>query len=110
MSSSRVFEIRSYTAAPGRLEELKERFATRTVGLFERHGMEVLAFFEPIEEADVLVYLLGFESEAGAERAWEGFFADPEWAEVKRSTESNGPLVASMDNRRYRPSSFSPLQ
>ena len=38
-SADRAFELRTYTAHPGRLQELHARFADHTLDLFERHGM-----------------------------------------------------------------------
>ena len=40
-TSNRVFELRTYTTHPDRLEELQARFRDHTVGLFERHGMAI---------------------------------------------------------------------
>ena len=36
--SDRVFELRTYTAAPGKLDTLQARFRDHTVALFEKHG------------------------------------------------------------------------
>ncbi|MBK8313858.1 MAG: NIPSNAP family protein [Acidobacteria bacterium] len=44
---SRCFEIRTYIAAPGKLEELHARFRNHTMKLFKKHGMEVVGFWGP---------------------------------------------------------------
>src|SRR5262245_6925047 len=36
---SRVFELRTYYAAPGKLNDLHARFRDHTMALFEKHGM-----------------------------------------------------------------------
>ncbi len=46
-TANRVFELRTYTAAPGRLERLNARFADHTIPLFERHGMTNIGYFTP---------------------------------------------------------------
>ena len=45
----RVFELRTYTAAPGKLENLNARFRDHTVKLFEKHGMTNIGYWNPIE-------------------------------------------------------------
>ena len=43
----RVFEIRTYTTAPGKLQDLHRRFREHTLKLFERHGMTNIAYWTP---------------------------------------------------------------
>jgi hypothetical protein len=38
-AGNRVFEIRTYTAPPGKLDALNARFRDHTVKLFDQHGM-----------------------------------------------------------------------
>ena len=38
-SAARVFELRTYTAPEGKLDNLQARFRDHTMRLFERHGM-----------------------------------------------------------------------
>ena len=38
-ASDRVFEIRTYTTAPGQLPLLNKRFRDHTVGIFDKYGM-----------------------------------------------------------------------
>ena len=46
-SSERVFELRTYTTKPGRLDALHARFANHTIALLERHGMTNIGYFVP---------------------------------------------------------------
>ncbi len=46
-SSERVFELRTYTTLPGRLNALHARFAQHTIRLFERHDMTNIGYFSP---------------------------------------------------------------
>ncbi len=36
-----IYELRTYSAMPGRLPELSRRFADATIGHFEEHGIEI---------------------------------------------------------------------
>ena len=110
MTTSRVFEIRTYTAAPGKLEALKQRFQLHTFGYFARHDMEVVAFFEPLEPNDTLVYILAFDDNESADRAWAAFTSDPDWLADKASTETDGPLTVNIETRRYVATDLSPLR
>ena len=40
-----LYEMRIYTAAPGKKEALDARFRDHTIGLFKKHGMTPIAFF-----------------------------------------------------------------
>merc|ERR1712098_799076 len=67
-----------------------------TTGLFEKHGMIIIGFWETaIGDATTteLVYMLAFDNLAHYEQAWNAFIDDAEWQAAKRLTESDGPLV-----------------
>lgn len=40
-----IYEFRTYTAVPGRMAALLERFETRAIPIWERHGVKQVAFF-----------------------------------------------------------------
>ena len=107
---ARTFELRTYTASPGKLAALEARFRNHTIALFERHGMEVLAFLKPLGSVDKLVYLLAFPSEDAAAASWDGFMSDPEWHEVKAASEVDGVLAARIESVRLAPTDYSQLQ
>src|SRR5882724_9683180 len=93
---TRVFELRTYTAAPGKIEALHARFRDHTLKLFEKHHMTVIGFWRPTDEELAkrqLVYLLAFPSQEAATKSWKDFQADPEWKAVKEASEKNGGLV-----------------
>lgn len=99
---SRTFELRTYYAHPGKLEDLHARFRQHTVRLFEKHGMTVVGFWAPTSPADAaantLVYVLGYPSDAAREASWKGFGADPEWIAARDASERNGKLVAKVES------------
>jgi hypothetical protein len=108
----RVFELRTYTAIPGKIDALHARFRDHTLNLFEKHHMTVMGFWRPADEQQAkrqLVYLLAFPSQAAALESWENFQADPEWKTVKAASEMDGPLVEKIDSTYLKPTDYSPL-
>jgi NIPSNAP len=107
-----IYEWRVYEIIPGRKKVLYERFAKSTVRLFEKHGMQVVGFWDNVVggRTNTLYYMLAFKSLAHLEEAWRSFGADPEWQEVVRETEKDGPIVASITNVVLKPTPFSPAQ
>src|SRR6266478_3843265 len=93
---TRVFELRTYSATPGKIDALHARFRDHTLKLFEKHHMTVVGFWRPTDEEQAkrqLVYLLAFPSRQAAAKSWMDFQADPEWKAVKETSEKNGGLV-----------------
>jgi hypothetical protein len=104
-----IYEIREYTTVPGRMPALVQRFTDHTLDLFARHGME-LEFISLTElggnSNNELVYVLRFASYEEMAARWAGFLADPEWQEVRRASETDGPIVASISRRVLNPAAF----
>ncbi|MCP5551091.1 MAG: NIPSNAP family protein [Akkermansiaceae bacterium] len=95
---SRVFELRLYHAAPGKLDALQARFRDHTVRLFEKHGMTNVGYWIPAENPDnLLVYLMAYPSRDAREAMWKAFFADPDWQAAKEASEKDGKLVEKVD-------------
>ncbi len=93
-----LYELRIYTAAPGKMDELDARFRDHTIGLFRRHGMFPVGFFHaavaPGQPADNrLVYIMGYKDRAARDNAWTAFAADPEWQKAYKDSEADGPLL-----------------
>src|SRR5437016_4967766 len=94
--NGRVFELRTYHCAPGKMEALKARFRDHTCKLFEKHHMTIIGFWNPTDVQRAqrkLIYLLAFPSQEAAAKSWKEFQADPEWKVVKEASEKNGNLV-----------------
>ena len=112
MTTSRVYELRTYHAHEGKLEALLARFRDHTTALFHRHGLEVIGYWVPVEgdqpSTDTLVYLLAFESREQAKAAWAAFIADPDWKAARADSERDGPLVAGLESVYMTPTDFSP--
>src|SRR5438132_10388752 len=92
----RVFEMRTYYAAPGKMQALHTRFRDHTCKLFEKHGMTIIGFWSPIDakEAETkLVYILAYPSKEAADKSWKAFRADPDWNTAREASEKDGKLV-----------------
>ena len=106
-----IYEMRTYSVAPGRLEDLHTRFQRHTNHLFEKHGMKLIGYWTPVGKEDTLVYLLAHRDRESAEESWQGFFADPVWQKVQRESEPDGqPLVTDAVVQFLEPTDYSPLR
>jgi hypothetical protein len=106
---TRVFEMRTYHAAPGKLDDLNARFRDHTVKLFEKHGITNIGYWTPIENTDnLLVYVLAYPSREARETAWKEFQADEDWKKAKADSEVNGKLVQKVDQLFLNATDFSP--
>ncbi|MBL8796059.1 MAG: NIPSNAP family protein, partial [Planctomycetia bacterium] len=83
---TRVFEMRTYYAAPGKMKALHDRFRHHTVKLFEKHGMTLIGFWSPIDGKladEKMVYILAYPSKEAADKSWKAFRDDPAWIKAK---------------------------
>jgi hypothetical protein len=112
-AASRVFELRTYAANPGKFEAMKTRFRQHVVPLFRKHNMTVIGFWtyaDPPASANTLAYILAHESRAAAEKNWAAFIADPVRLQVWADTEKDGPLNLKVDTVFLNPIDFSPIK
>lgn len=100
-SSDRVFELRTYTTKPGRLDALHARFADHTIALFERHGMTNIGYFVPQDAPqaeNTLIYVLAHDSREAAKASWAAFVADPDWLLAREQSISDGPIIEKLES------------
>lgn len=94
-----VFEMRTYTASPGNLQNLLGRFRQHTIGLFSKHGMHHFGYFTPAVGQpgadDTLIYFLAHASTEAHAASFDAFRADPAWVRAKTASETaaGGPLT-----------------
>lgn len=100
--AARCFELRTYTAAPGKLDALNARFRDHTCRLFRKHGMEIVGFWTPAEgepgAGRTLIYLLAPPSREAARKSWDAFRNDPDWQKARAESETNGRLVEKVES------------
>jgi hypothetical protein len=108
-TDTRVFEMRTYHAAPGKLDDLNTRFRNHTVQLFEKHGITNIGYWTPIENTDnLLIYVLAYPSREARDSSWKEFQADEDWKKARTESEVNGKLVTKVDQLFLSATDFSP--
>jgi hypothetical protein len=108
-ADSKVYEMRVYYAPEGKLEDLNARFRNHTLKLFEKHGIQNVGYWVPIDNKEnKLAYLLAYPSRDAREKSWKEFFADPDWKKAAADSEKNGKLVAKVDSSFWTLTDYSP--
>ncbi len=111
--SLKVYELRTYTTAPGRLTPLLNRFEVGEIDLFHHHGMTSVAYWVPDDDElsqNTLVYMLAHDDRESAAQSWSAFSADPVWTEMWNKSLEDGPIVTGVQVQFLNPTAFSPLQ
>lgn len=111
--SGRVFELRTYTAHPGRLDALHARFRDHTMRIFRKHGMSNVGYWSPQDAPladNTLVYVISHPSREAAANNWKAFGADPEWRKVAEESQRDGRIVANVDSVFMDPTDYSPMK
>jgi hypothetical protein len=112
--SERFFEMRTYYAAEGKIDNLNARFRNHTNELFRKHGIEMIGYWQPVDEKNqkkpVLVYILAYPSREAREKSWKEFFADPDWQAAAKKSEENGKIVAKVESVYMSPTDYSPIK
>lgn len=106
---SRCYELRTYTAPPGKLDALLARFRDHTCKIFERHGMVNVGYWVPLENAEnQLIYILSYPNREARGKAWKAFMADPDWQKAWKASEVDGPLVSKVEKVFMSATDYSP--
>jgi len=112
-ADTRVFELRTYTAPPGKMKDLHARFAIIRASCWEKHGMTLIGFWVPTDPKgaeETLIYIVAHPSEDAAKKAWDDFRKDPEWLKVKAESEKNGPIVSKVEAKFFNPTDYSKIK
>ena len=111
--SARVFELRTYHANEGKLDDLHARFRDHTNHLFVKHGMDLVGYWTPTEgdgAGKTLVYMIAHESRDAARASWRAFGSDPEWRKVFQESRADGALVGKIESQFLAPTDYSPIR
>lgn len=115
--SPRLFELRTYTVNPGKLENLHTRFRDHTLRIFAKHGMTNFLYWRPVEGQpemeNKMVYLLAFPNIDARTTAFRNFSADPEWQKVAADSQRDGAILISpggVVSVQLEPTDYSPLK
>jgi hypothetical protein len=109
----KVFEMRTYTAQPGKLDALNARFRDHTLKFFEKHHMKNVGYWMPTEgetAGTTLVYVISHDSREKAKQNWAAFREDAEIRKVFAATEANGKLVSKVESVFLEATDYSPLK
>jgi L-rhamnose mutarotase len=108
-ADTRLFEMRTYYANPGKLEALHARFRDHTCKLFEKHGITNIGYWVPLENPDnKLIYIVAYPDRKAREASWKTFLADKTWIEAKKNSEKDGGLVAKAESLYLTAADYSP--
>jgi hypothetical protein len=110
----RVFELRTYAAAEGKLPALDARFRDHTVALFTKHGITNLGYFHPTDAdkgaSTMLYYFVAHPSREAAAASWKSFRDDPAWAKARTASEANGKLTSKVEFMYLKATDFSAVK
>jgi hypothetical protein len=109
-SAARVFELRTYTAHEGKLNDVVNRFRDHTVRIFAKHGLVSVGYWIPQEMPNTLIYMLAHPSREAATKNWDAFRNDPEWKAARAASEANGPIVLKTQSVFMDPTAFSQIK
>ena len=108
------YELRIYKTNPGKLDGLNARFRNHTLRLFERHGIQNVAYWTPTDEPDsasTLIYIIRHQSHPAAAASWKAFGADAEWKKVAEESQRDGKFLAESPKSVYmKATDYSPLK
>lgn len=111
-----LYELRTYHAAPGRLDAVVDQFRLWIRPGLLKVGMRPIGFWIREDEKDpAVIYILAFPDRAERDRAWQRFRADPEIergriaANPPDAPQSARPITA-VDSIFMTPTTFAPAQ
>jgi hypothetical protein len=91
------FELRVYTAQPGKRDALAARFADRTAAIYARHGITNVGYWIPLQSdpqlgisaENTFIYMRAYPSKAERDKRLQAAHDDPEFLEVVTRQEQN---------------------
>jgi hypothetical protein len=102
------YELRVYTAQPGKRDALAERFAKRTAAIYARHGITNVGYWIPqqsdpelsISAENTFIYMRAYPSKEERDKRLKAARDDPEFAEVvlKQERDPDAKLIVKAHN------------
>jgi hypothetical protein len=91
------FELRVYTAQPGKRDALAARFANHTASIYARHGITNVGYWIPqqgdpelgISAENTFIYMRGYPSKEERDKRLTAAHDDPEFKQVVTKQEQN---------------------
>lgn len=112
-SAEKIYEIRTYTSAPGKLDELHARFRDHTSCLFAKHSMRVIGYWVSVDNElskTTLMYILEHANTEAAQSSWKAFGQDPEWQTIGETSNANGAILINIESSFMTATDYSPIR
>lgn len=96
-----IHELRIYHCEPARKPEVMKRFDDVLLGLWKEYEVELVGMWTVLvgpDSATDVYYMLSWSSLEERETKFNRIRADKRWADCRRETEANGPLIRSFSN------------
>lgn len=111
--ANQLFELRIYTAAPGKMEALHTRFREHTLRLFEKHGIKSVGYWSATdtEGREQLYYMVAYPDQESREKMLiNGIAKDPVFLKVVKDSEKEGKLTTKVESVLLTPTDYSALK
>ena len=108
-----LYELRIYTAAPGKIDALNDRFRDHTLRLFEKHGIRSVGYWTGVDDGrrETLYYLIAYpDREARERRLVNGIAKDPAFLKAVAESERGGKLTSAVESVLLAPTDYSPMR
>jgi len=112
-AAPQLYELRVYTAAPGKMDALHARFRDHTLRLFDKHRIRNVGYWTGVdgELREKLYYLVAYpDREAREQRLVNGIAKDPEFLRAVTESVKDGKLTAAVESVLLTPTDYSPIR
>lgn len=91
----KIYELRFYSVEAGRDRDMRGRVQNDLKWLFPRHDVRPVGSWSALAASalPLFVYITPFADFVERDRCWRGFYADPDWQEVRNRTNAGSELV-----------------
>lgn len=101
-----MYELRKYTVAAGRMDDLLRRFRTHAPQFMANHGIQCIGFWTSVSEPHDFYYLISHRGDPSTN--WENFYNDAAWAQARDALGQPPNLVESAVSVPLSATDFSP--
>jgi hypothetical protein len=94
-----IYELRLYSVAPGRMQDVHARFNDHLPALFQRHGVDCVGRWSALAGPDAprFVYLMAYRDYTHREAVWAAFYQDADWWRIRADTNAGHEMVERHD-------------
>mgnify|MGYP001072079730 CR=1 FL=1 len=110
--AKKLYELRTYAAAPGRMKDVEAEFQSWIIPGLARVGVKPVAYWSNEGDKPGVTYLMVFKDQAERDAAWARFRADPETSKTQADATAKygaaGRAMTGADIRLMTMTDFSP--